>query len=241
MKKLMMMFAVAGVLVCCKEKKEVEATKEVTTVESTQEKKVTDHEPGSPEDWARYFEWRNLRGLPIKTMKGKKMVDCNERVIDFAETSHNIENQARDVNLWFKYSTGYNRGDSKVNYYTSTQAEATVEGILSFMHENVHPITCYDGWLKVAHTGNGANVTFSRSEVFDNTLTLYSEPLLLGIRNKLVAAHATDIRVDFFDIQMFVLRRNKPESESKLAMRVTYNTPDNQHHEVYYDMSDNPL
>ena len=227
-----MMFAVAGVLVCCKEKDQMEPKAVEPTVQQADVERELDD--ADDEDvntkeitTEEYNLWKERR----------KLVNCNdENLIRLTHFHHNIADETLDN--WFRDVTGQHRTSTQIEYFPAPTKDLATT--IEYLENN--KINCYDGWLRVRFNLTKNGVKFSRSNHFTNKRTLYSEPLFRSIQQKLDNLHVTATEIHFFEIHTPILREGKEVRETKLAMRVGYKIdPTANFNYLYYDMSDNPL
>lgn len=214
MKKLFIVACVIAMIAGCQKKSETEKASEVVMPADMES------QPMSQTD---YDQWQAMHIIK----------PCEDEVYILSEKRHNIEFDE------FKKSAEEIDTSGQIIYHPKDGI--TLENLIKECDNR--SIKCYDGWLEVKYDGStNDKISFTRSDIYDSYLCLYSEPLLQGILKRTGLANAKDITVHFAKIKIGVMRSGGRTEQSKLGMRVTYKPAgSNDTVELFYDMSDDPL
>ena len=216
MKKLLLVACVTLMITGCQKKSETEKAREVVNPAGI---------PSQPMSKELYDKWQKMHAIE----------PCTGELYDLSQRRHNLETQADFEKLAEEVdSTG------QVKYYPGSNHTITLQDVLDVLVDK--KIQCYDGWLEIKYDdGADTKISFSRSDTYDNHLSLYSEPLFKGILRR-AGIDANEIQVHFAKIKIGVMRAGNHTERSKIGIRVTYRAVgDNQDTRLYYDMSDDPL
>lgn len=161
-----------------------------------------------------YSAFRNLHALAVS---------CNAAIKATSESRHNVLT-----------STAYQQLTAGIPgnpVYRYTWAD-----LRTFMSTN--RMSCYDGYL--GFDFSGSLMTLRRSDIFQNTESLYPAILFEAIEDKIRALAGTVNSIHFTWGTISVLQRGVSNQVRRIVFHVEYTNAAGTPSTLYYDMSDDP-